>query len=169
MTTATEQTEPARRPVTLQSPLPPEAIAERLKAIMADPMEGAKARVFGKGSQHEMQLRHLRRGKQTGLEPVLVAQMEPHEGGTRIIGHYGPPVSPRLLTCGCYAFLSIFVVIGLLIMIGDWLFGLIFAGAPLLLAYAGHRALRRQAKTMDDDWHEIESFLSSEIDAHMLS
>ena len=169
MTTATEQTEPARRPVTLQSPLPPEAIAERLKAIMADPMEGAEARVFGKGSEQDMQLRYLRRGKQTGLESVLVAQMEPHEGGTRIVGHYGPPVSPRLLTCGCYAFLSIFVVIGLLIMMGDWLFGLIFAGVPLLLAYVGHRALRRQAETMDADWQEIKSFLNSEIDALPLS
>ena len=169
MMPTTEQKESARRPVTLQAPLPPEAIAERLKAVMADPMEDAEARVFGKGSEQEMQLRYLRRGKQTGLESVLVAQMEPHEGGTRIVGDYGPPVSPRLLTCGCYAFLSIFVVTGLLIMIDDWLFGLIFAGVPMLMVYAGHRAMRHQARTMDADWQEIESFLSSEIDARPVS
>ena len=120
-------------------------------------------------AEQEMQLRHLRRGKQTGLEPVLVAQMEPHEGGTRIVGDYGPPVSPRLLTCGCYAFLSIFVAIGLLIMISDWLFGLIFAGVPLLMAYGGRRAMQQQARKVDESWEKIAAFLRAEIEAHPVS
>src|SRR5690606_26608005 len=48
--------------VDLVSPLPPEAIAYKLQSIMADPMEDAKARVFGSGDQYRMRLRYARRG-----------------------------------------------------------------------------------------------------------
>lgn len=169
MTAKAAPGEPARRPVTLFSPLPPEEVARRLKVAMDSPMADAPSRVFGKGSQHEMQLRYLLREKQTGLEPVLIARMEEHDGGTRITGDYGPPVSPRILACGCYAFLSIFVAIGLLIMISDWLFGLIFAGVPLLMAYGGRRAMQQQARKVDDSWEKIAAFLSAEIEAHPVS
>lgn len=169
MTAKAAPGEPARRPVTLFSPLPPEEVARRLKVAMDAPMADAPSRVFGKGSQHEMQLRYLLREKQTGLEPVLIARMEEHDGGTRITGDYGPPVSPRILACGCYAFLSFFIVTGLLIMISDWLFGLIFTAVPLFVAYVGRQAMQQQARKVDESWEKIAAFLSAEIDAHPVS
>ena len=156
------------RPIDLFSPLSPEDIARKLRTIMADPMPNAKARVFGKGSERDMKLRYLRRNVRTNMEPALDAVMEAHAGGTRITGSFGAPPEARYFPCAWIGFLSQFVtggVAALLFLPGAELFGIIFAGIPLLMMVAGIIAFRSQ-RPADEDLAEILGFLAREVDAH---
>lgn len=156
-----------KRSVDLFSPLPPEEIARKLKAIMADPMPDARSRVFGKGSQHEMTLRYLHRNFRTNMEPVLDATMSPYAGGTRISGTFGPPIEARYFPCAWTGFLSIFIIVGIAVAIlvpGTLLFGLIFTGVPLAMMLFG-LLLFRNRPSPDEDMQRILDFLTREIDA----
>lgn len=53
--------------IDLYSPLPPDDIARKLKAVMDDPMTTATARVYGSGSQYDMTLRYARRNVQNPM------------------------------------------------------------------------------------------------------
>ena len=153
--------------IDLFSPLSPEDIARKLKTIMDDPMPDAKARVFGKGSEREMTLRYLRRNVRTNIEPALDAVMEAHGGGTRITGSFGAPPAARYFPCAFVGFLSLFVIGGgaaFLFLPGAELFGIIFAGIPLLMMIAALLAFRSQ-RPASEDLAEILAFLDREIDA----
>ena len=158
-------------PIDLFSPLPPEAIARKLKTIMADPLPDAKARVFGKGSEREMTLRYLRRNVRTNIEPALDAVMEAHGDGTRITGSFGTPPEARYFPCAFVGFLSLFVIGGaaaFLLLPGAELFGIIFAGIPLLMMIAALLAFRSQ-RPASEDLAQILAFLDREIDARPIA
>ena len=154
-------------PIDLYAPHSPEQIARTLKRIMDDPMPGAKARVFGKGSEREMKLRYRRRDASTNMEPVFDAIMESYRGGTRITGTFGAPPEARYFPYIWVGFLSLFVIGGLLAYIyipGAGLFATIFAGIPLLMIFAGLAAFRAQPDPAEDK-AKILAFLAEEIDA----
>lgn len=154
-------------PVDLYAPHSPEQIARTLKRIMDDPMPRAKARVFGKGSEREMQLRYRRRDARTNMEPVLDAVMESWKGGTRITGTFGAPPGARYFPYIWVGFLSLFVIGGVLAYLyipGAGLFATIFAGIPLLMIFAGLAAFRAQPDPASDK-ARILAFLAEEIDA----
>lgn len=157
--------------IDLYSPLSPEDIARKLKKIMDDPMPGAKARVYGKGNERDMRLRYRKRNMSTNIEPVLDAVMEPHGGGTRIIGTFGALPEARYFPYVWVGFLSLFVIGGVLafLYIPDAeLFAVIFAGIPLLMIFAGLAAFRAQADPAED-MAKILDFLAREIDARPTS
>lgn len=153
--------------IDLYSPHSPEQIARKLKKIMDDPMPGAKARVFGKGSERDMNLRYRQRDTRTNMEPVLDAVMEPYAGGTRISGSFGAPPGARYFPYIWVGFLSLFVIGGILAFLyipGAGLFATFFAGIPLLMIFAGLAAFRAQPDPADDK-AKILDFLAREIDA----
>lgn len=153
--------------VDLYSPHSPEQIARTLKRIMDDPMPGAKARVYGKGSERDMVLRYRQRNSRTNMEPVLDAVMESYRGGTRITGTFGTPPGARYFPYIWVGFLSLFVIGGILAFIyipGAGLFATIFAGIPLLMIFAGLAAFRAQPAPAEDK-AKILGFLAREIDA----
>lgn len=155
-------------PIDLFSPLPPQAIARKLMAIMDDPMPDAKARVFGKGSERDMTLRYRRRDARTNMEPMLDAAMEPHAGGTRITGTFGAPPGARYFPYVWVGFLSLFVIGGVAAYIyipGAGLFATFFAGIPMLMIFGGLAAFRAQPNPAEDK-AKILAFLAREIDAH---
>ncbi|MBN8845311.1 MAG: hypothetical protein J0H88_18905 [Sphingomonadales bacterium] len=153
--------------IDLYSPLPPDAIARKLKAIMDDPMEDAQARVFGSGSQYDMTLRYARRNIQNTMAPQLDATMEPEGAGTRISGTLGQTRAGRMFPFVWHGFLSLFVIVGVSVA---WfapdalLFGVIFAGIPLLMMVMGAIAFRAGGKG-ETDKAEILAFLRRELDA----
>jgi hypothetical protein len=152
--------------IDLHSPLSPEAIAHKLKAIMADPMDGAKARVFGSGDQYMMRLRYARRNVQNAMALELEASMEPYAGGTRIIGTLGRSAAGRLFPYIWFGFLSIFVIVGAAIVWfvpGTLLFGAIFTGIPMLMMVMGAAAMRVGGDGSKDR-EEILAFLRRELD-----
>lgn len=153
--------------IDLYSPLSPEEIARKLKAIMDDPMPAAKARVYGSGSQHEMTLRHVRRNIRNDMAPALVATMEPYRNGTRITGAIGQTTVGRLFPCIWYGFLSIFIIVGIAVAVSVpdmWLFGAIFAGVPILMMVIGTIVFRAVGDGSMDRT-EILDFLRRELDA----
>lgn len=158
---------PDKQTVDLYSPLSPEEIARKLKTIMDDPMESASARVFGSGSQYEMTLRYVRRNVQNPMAPQLDAAMEPQGGGTRITGDIGRTTAGRLFPYIWFGFLSIFVIVGVSVA---WfvpealLFGVIFAGIPILMIVIGGIAFA-SAGNGDEDREQILAFLHRELDA----
>ena len=157
--------------IDLFSPHSPEDIARKLKKIMDDPMPGAKARVYGKGSEREMRLRYRKRDMSTNMEPVLDAVMEAHGGGTRITGTFGALPEARYFPYVWVGFLSLFVIGGVLAFLyipGAELFAIIFAGIPLLMIFAGLAAFRAQADPTED-MAKILDFLAREIDARPTS
>jgi len=154
--------------IDLYSPLPPEEIARKLKAIMDDPMPTATARVFGNGSQYDMTLRHARRNVQNPMAPTLEAAMEPQGEGTRITGTLGQTRSGRLFPFVWHGFLSLFVIVGVTVawFVPDaWLFGAIFAGIPLFMMVIGAVSFRAGAAKDNEDRREILRFLTKELDA----
>lgn len=156
-----------REPIDLYAPHSPEQIARTLKRIMDDPMPGAKARVFGKGSEREMTLRYRQRAARTNIEPVLDAVMESYRGGTRITGTFGTPPEARYFPYVWVGFLSLFVIGGVLAYLyipGAGLFATFFAGIPLLMIFGGLAAFRAQPRPADDK-AKILAFLAEEIDA----
>jgi len=158
-------------PIDLYAPHSPEQIARTLKRIMDDPMPGAKARVFGKGSEREMTLRYRQRDTRTNMEPVLDAVMESYKGGTRITGTFGAPAGARYFPYIRVGFLSLFVIGGVLAFLyipGAGLFATIFAGIPLLMIFAGLAAFRAQPDPAEDK-AKILAFLAREIDARPLT
>lgn len=153
--------------IDLFSPLSPEDIARKLQKIMDDPMPGAKARVYGKGSEREMRLRYRKRDAATNMEPVLDAVMEPDNGGTRITGTFGTPPEARYFPYIWVGFLSLFVIGGALAFLyipGAGLFATIFAGIPLLMIFSGLAAFRSGYNSADDK-AKIIDFLAREIGA----
>jgi len=161
---------PKSEAVDLHSPLSPEAIAHKLQAIMADPMDGAKARVFGSGDQYVMRLRYARRNVQNVMAPELEASMEPYAGGTRITGTIGRSTTGRLFPFIWFGFLSIFVIVGAVIVWfvpGTLLFGAIFAGIPILMMVMGGAAMRAGGDGSKDR-EEILAFLRRELDTRPL-
>jgi len=160
-----------KQTVDLYSPRSPEQIARKLKAIMADPMDGAKARVIGSGTQELMVLRYARRNRQDAMAPILDATMEPYEGGTRISGTLGPSPIGRWFPVFWFGFLSIFVVVGVAVM---WLvpgtvpFGLIFAGVPIFMMIIGGFVFRKPAEKSDDG-EQILAFLRRELDTRPIA
>lgn len=157
--------------IDLYSPLSPEAIARKLKAIMDDPMPDAKARVFGKGSERDMSLRYRQRDARTNMEPALDALMEPHNGGTRITGTFGAPPGAHYFPYIWVGFLSLFVIGGVaafLYIPGAGLFATFFAGIPLLMIFGGLAAFRAQPDAAEDK-AKILDFLAREIDARPLT
>jgi len=154
--------------IDLYSPLPPDEIARKLKAIMDDPMTTATARVYGSGSQYDMTLRYARRNVQNPMAPTLEAAMEPKGEGTRITGTLGLTRSGRLFPFVWHGFLSLFVIVGVTVA---WfvpealLFGVIFAGIPLFMMVVGSLAFRAGGAKDDEDRREIMRFLSRELDA----
>lgn len=157
--------------IDLFSPLSPEDIARKLQKIMDDPMPGAAARVFGKGSEREMTLRYRKRDAGTNMEPVLDAVMEPQGGGTRITGTFGAPPGARYFPYIWVGFLSLFVIGGVLAFLyipGAGLFATIFAGIPLLMIVAGLAAFRSGSDSADDK-AKILDFLAREIGARPIS
>lgn len=153
--------------IDLHSPLSPEEIARKLKAIMDDPMDKAKARVVGHGSQYNMTLRYARRNVQNSMAPVLDATMEPQEGGTRITGEIGQTTTGRLFPYIWFGFLSIFVIIGVSVawLVPDMLlFGTFFAGIPIFMMIIGGIVFRGVGNG-DEDKREIIAFLHRELDA----
>ena len=158
--------------IDLHSPLSPEAIAHKLKTIMADPMEDAKARVFGSGDQYVMRLRYARRGVQNAMAPELEASMGPHAGGTRITGTLGRSTTGRLFPYIWFGFLSLFVIVGGVISAlvpGTLLFGVIFAGIPILMMIIGGVAMKAGANNDAEDRGEILRFLTGELDARPIA
>ncbi|MDO9364149.1 MAG: hypothetical protein Q7T60_14545 [Sphingopyxis sp.] len=157
--------------IDLFSPLSPEDIARKLQKIMDDPMPGAKARVFGKGSERDMTLCYRQRDTRTNMEPTLDAVMEPQGGGTRITGTFGAPPGARYFPYIWVGFLSLFVIGGVLAFLyipGAGLFATIFAGIPLLMIFAGLAAFRTGSNSADDKM-KILDFLAREIDARPIS
>jgi hypothetical protein len=153
--------------IDLYSPFPPEEIARKLKAIMDDPMPFEKARVFGSGSQYDMTLRYVRRNVQNAVAPQLDASMEPHGGGTRITGELGQTTAGRFLPFFWFGFLSLFVIVGVSVawFVPDaLLFGVIFAGIPMLMMVLGAFAFRAGGKG-ETDKAEILAFLRRELGA----
>ncbi len=162
---------PKADPVDLYSPLSPEEIARKLKAIMDDPMKDASGRVMGNGTQYEMNLAYVRRKSLGEAGPELKANMEPFEGGgTRITGTIGLAYTARQFLIAWIGFLSIFVLIGLalLILIPDvWFIGAIFIaipGAMMLMGIVGARGIDKGSRNKKDA-AEIMAFLHREIDA----
>lgn len=152
--------------VDLYSPLSPEAIAHRLKTIMADPMDKAQARVFGSGDQYVMRLRYARRNVQNSMAPELEASMEPHAGGTRITGTLGRSTAGKLFPYIWFGFLSIFVIVGAVItsLVPDMLmFGAIFAGIPLLMMVMGGVAIKAGVANDAEDRRQIMAFVEREL------
>lgn len=159
-------------PIDLYSPLSPEAIAQKLKTIMADPMKDAKARVFGSGDQYVMRLRYARRGVQNMMAPELEASMEPQAGGTRITGTLGRSTAGRMFPYIWFGFLSIFVVVGVTIVWfvpGTLLFGAIFCGIPILMMVMGGAAMKAGTAKDDEDRREIMCFLARELDTRPIA
>ena len=157
--------------IDLYSPHSPEIIARKLKKIMDDPMPGAKARVFGKGSERDMTLCYRQRDTRTNMEPTLDAVMEPQDGGTRITGSFGATPAARYFPCAFVGFLSLFVIGGcaaFLFLPGAELFGIIFAGIPLLMMIAALLAFRSQ-RPASEDLAQILAFLDREIDARPIA
>lgn len=157
--------------IDLYSPHAPEQIARTLKRIMDDPMPGAKARVFGKGSERDMTLRYRQRNSRTNMEPVLTAVMDSYKGGTRITGTFGAPPGARYFPYIWVGFLSLFVIGGILAFIyipGAGLFATFFAGIPLLMIFAGLAAFRAQPAP-EEDKAKILAFLAREIDARPIA
>lgn len=160
-----------QEPIDLYAPHSPEQIARTLKRIMEDPMPNAKARVFGKGSEREMQLRYRQRNARSNMEPVLDAVMESYKGGTRITGTFGSPPGARYFPYVWVGFLSLFMIGGILAFIfipGAGLFATIFSGIPLLMIFAGLAAFRAQPDPAAGK-AKILDFLAREIDARPLT
>lgn len=153
-------------PVDLYSPLSPEAIAHKLKTIMADPMKDAKARVFGSGDQYVMRLYYARRNVQNTMALELEASMEPHDGGTRITGTLGRSMAGRMFPYIWFSFLSLFVIVGVVItsLVPDTLmFGAIFAGIPILMMVMGGVAIKAGTSKDDEDRDAILHFVTREL------
>ena len=160
-----------QEPIDLYAPHAPEQIARTLKRIMDDPMPGAKARVFGKGSEREMKLLYRRRNSRTNMEPVLDAVIESYKGGTRITGTFGMPPGARYFPYVWVGFLSLFVIGGILAFIfipGAGLFATIFAGIPLLMIFPGLAAFPAEAGPGGDK-AKILAFLAEKIDARPIA
>lgn len=158
---------PDSQPIDLYAPHSPEQIARMFKKIMDDPMPGAKARVYGKGSEREITLRYRQRNARTNMEPTLDAAMEPYKGGTRITGTFGAPPGARYFPYIWVGFLSLFVIGGILAWIyipGAGLFATFFAGIPLVMIFAGLAAFRTRPDPAGDK-AKILDFLAREIDA----
>jgi hypothetical protein len=160
-----------QQPIDLYAPHSPEQIARTLKRIMDDPKPGAKARVYGKGSERDMTLHYRQRGSRTNMEPTLDATMESYKGGTRITGTFGTPPGARYFPFIWVGFLSLFVIGGILAYIyipGAGLFATIFAGIPLLMIFAGLAAFRAKPDPVEDK-AKILAFLAEEIDARPIA
>jgi len=156
-----------KQPVDLYSPLPPEAIARKLKAIMDDPMTDAKARVYGGGTQYKMMLRYVRRNFRSSLSPVLTADMTACRGGTRITGAVGAPAMAKYFPLLWFGFLSVFVVVGIAVAAAVpnmLMFGMAFAGIPILMMAIG-AIVFRLTPDQSGDGDRILAFLKHELDA----
>jgi hypothetical protein len=159
-----------KKSVNLYSPLSPTQIATRLKAIMEDDMPDAKARVYGSGTQYDMQLRYVQRNFRDSSAPSLTAEMEPWGSGTLITGDVGRSPMARLFPFIWFGFLSIFVLAGIVIMafLPDGLiFGLMFTGVPVLMMVIGGLVFRLAPDT-DGDGDEIMAFLQRELNVRTL-
>ncbi len=159
-----------KQPIDLYSPLSPTEIASKLKAIMDDDMPDAKARVYGGGTQYDMQLRYVRRNFRDSTAPALKAEMEEYKGGTRITGDLGPSPMAKYFPLIWFGFLSLFILFGIFAMIfipGAQLFGMMFAGIPIVMAVIGALVFRLAPNT-DRDSDEIMAFLRRELDVRPL-
>lgn len=159
-----------KQAIDLYSPLSPTEIASKLKKIMDDDMPNAKARVYGGGTQYDIELRYVRRNFRDSTAPALKAEMEDYEGGTRIRGDLGPSPMRKYFKLIWFGFLSIFILFGFFAMIfvrGAWLFGLMFAGLPIVMAGIGALVFRLAPNT-DGDGDEIMAFLRRELDVRSL-
>ena len=103
----------ARR-ITLRSPLPPVALAERLRDSLGDEDSMPRAGVCGHGTDRDMTLFVYRPNFRNSFATSMTATMDADGAGTRIEGRIGVPTSALVFMgvwCG---------------MIGLALFGLLF-------------------------------------------
>jgi hypothetical protein len=156
--------------IDLFSPLSPEAIAHKLKAIMEDDMPGKEARVLGKGSQFDMRLYYVRGRRDNGsLGKQLVATMEPERGGTRIKGTIKRSYGMFGFMFLWFGFLIFFMIVSnslaFLTPEGFNFFNAIFFFGPLFMVIFGIYFFKTSLfQGGDDDVHILE-FLKTELQA----
>lgn len=128
--------------IDLISPHSPINAATRLKQAVDDRLDlHSSKRVTGNGTEHEMLLWVHRPGVRNDFKTMLRAKMEPHEGGTRIRGRVGAPISAGLFMGCWFTFVSLFMLFGLVMTLsasaGEWTRHVPFVGVPLLMIGMG--------------------------------
>jgi len=111
------------RKIVLYSPLPPVALATRLKEVLGGG-KGRKAGVTGHGTEEDMLLYVYRPNFQNSFQTGLKATMAADGDGTRIEGRIGPPGSAVFFMWIWCGFLLFFIAFGAI--------GMIMSGASLM-------------------------------------
>lgn len=122
----------------LHSPLDPVAVARKLKAAVGDKLTPeTPSGVTGHGTDQDMTLSYHRKGSKNPFARCFIAEMIAENGGTRIEGRFGLPMSAWGFAAIWFGFLSIFIVIGALVTIFaegvPFMWSAIFMGVPLFM------------------------------------
>lgn len=150
--------------IDLISPHSPINAANRMKtAFDGVSALAAPRQVIGNGTEQGMVLWVHRPGVRNDFKTMLRAKMEPHEGGTRIRGRVGAPLSAGLFMGCWFTFVSLFLLFGLVMTLsasdGEWMRHMPFVGVPLLMIGMGAFMLWIGRRTGRADRDEILAFL----------
>lgn len=123
--------------------------------------------VIGNGTEHEMILWVHRPGVRNDFKTMLRARIDPHEGGTRIRGRIGAPVSAGLFMGCWFTFVSLFMMFGLVMTLsasaGEWTLRVPFVGVPMLMLAMGGFMVWIGRRNGRADRDEILAFLAATL------
>lgn len=154
--------------IDLVSPHSPITAAGRLKkAVGATLTADTPKCVTGNGTEHEMVLWVHRPRVRNDFKTMLRATMEPYQGGTRIRGRIGAPISAGLFMGCWFSFVLIFLLVGLVLALaaapGDWSFHLPFILVPSLMLVGGGFMVWIGRRSGREDRDAILTFLRETI------
>lgn len=159
------------RDIRLFSPHAPVPLARILEEEMDQEWtqkQKNKGRVFGQGTEHRIFLKVEHWGQRDDSAYSLKGTMTAKRGGTMIEGRIGRIGKARFFVVFWFAFLSLFVAVG----ISSWLFAdaplafaAMFVGIPGIMMVMGGWLFGRSAKRGPEDERRILAFLTEKVDA----
>ncbi|MEO0440432.1 MAG: hypothetical protein AAF067_06100 [Pseudomonadota bacterium] len=159
------------RKIRLYSPHAPIPLARILEEEMDrewTQKQKNKGRVFGRGTEHKIFLKVELWGQRDDSSYSLSGTMTAERGGTLIEGRIGRIGKARFFVVFWFAFLSLFVAVG----ISTWLFAdaplafaAMFVGIPGFMMLMGGWLFSRSAKRGPEDERRILEYLADKVDA----
>ena len=159
------------RKISLWSPLAPIPLARRLEQEMDrewTQAEKNKGRVFGQGTEHNMNLRVVRWEQRNSFAAQLKARMTPERGGTLIKGRNGTPRGAGCFMAVWLGGVATFFLMSSFTWPSDDVplpFKLMFSGIPALMFLFGLGMLFFGRKGTPDDERRILEFLADHAEA----
>lgn len=158
----------ARR-IILRSPLAPDVLARKLKAVLGGRGREMKAvGVTGQGTDRDMMLFYFRPDVRNAFPRSLIATVEPDGDGSRIAGRIGAPPSAAVFLGCWFGILTLFLALA-----GRWMIesgtplgdGWRLIAIPLALMAFGGWLYRRSTATAKEDEAAILAFLADTVSA----